>query len=321
MLLLPLRSPQRPRVSFDPNDPGAARPNSTSSKVAQSLDTTSTTSVHEHERDSIMITMSTTTPPLKKRPKLSLQTTKISSFPAGQNAGKALNLTFLMPSPTHDNTYTNASDCPPTAIPSGPSEENVSPQSSPEGSSSPSSSTSSATTLTSCQTSPFPLEIPYCLPLGPRSILRNSPLPRRLISATPTRTPKVLFRHAKHVCFRERLEEPIPTPILDETPDTPERSDSDSSENRLQDEIAERKALDDLLEEEAAMPLAHGRRKRRREWIWRPLDDDILYPSQGKARAAREAKESSPVDHSIPEPKREQSVIENLQSHGEMPTI
>ncbi|KAG7008409.1 hypothetical protein G7Y79_00006g020290 [Physcia stellaris] len=47
---------------------------------------------------------------------------------------------------------------------------------------------------------------------------------------------------------------------------------------RLEDEIAERKALDDLLEKEenSTGSVDHRRRRRRkRDWIWRPLEDDI----------------------------------------------
>ena len=52
--------------------------------------------------------------------------------------------------------------------------------------------------------------------------------------------------------------------------------DVDVSDKRLEDEISERRALDELLEEEGSATKPHSRRKRARDWIWRPLDDDIL---------------------------------------------
>ena len=114
--------------------------------------------------------------------------------------------------------------------------------------------------------------------MGARSILRNSPLPPRFIPSTAPKTPKVLFPQIKHVCFRERLEELIPTSIIDQSHDTSDMSDSDPSDKRLEDEIAERKALDDLLEEEegnsTASVLGH-RKRRKKDWAWGPLEDDI----------------------------------------------
>ena len=116
------------------------------------------------------------------------------------------------------------------------------------------------------------------------------------------------------MCFRERVEEFIPIPLRDETPDASEISDADSSEKRLQDEIAERKTLDDLLEEETATAYVHGRRKRRREWIWRPLEDDILSPRYRDAPAMEGAKGSLSSDRPVPELRREQSISEIPQS-------
>lgn len=224
----------------------------------------------------MMATISTTstTSPASKRPKLSLQTSKVSSLHAGQKSRTTPNLSLVTQTPTYSNTCTNALIHPSVGSRSNPSNQKHSPQSSPEDHSSPGSSNSSATTSTSCHTSPFPSSIPYSLPLGPRSILRNSPLPRKLVSATSTRTPKLLFPRPKRVCFREDLEDLIPTSIVDKTAAASELSSSAASDTRLEDEIAERKALDELLEEGATTSHVCGRRKRRRDWIWRPLEED-----------------------------------------------
>ena len=262
-----------------------------------------------------MPTISSTT----KRPKLSLQTANVSSLPAGQKSRTALNLTVVTQNPTYGTSYANAFNGPFMGISSTSSDENPSQQSSPEDCSSPRSSNSSATTLTSCHTSPFSPAMPYCLPLGSRSILRNSPLPRRLVSASSTRPPKVFFPRTKKVCFRERLEEYIPIPLADETTDPSKTQNCDSSDTRLEDEIAERKALDDLLEEEVTKPLVHGRRKRRREWIWRPLEDDIYSLRDGDVPGVDELQAFPPHDRPTPYLKREQTVSEVPQSPFEYP--
>ena len=64
----------------------------------------------------------------------------------------------------------------------------------------------------------------------------------------------------------------------------PDASDAENSPKRKHDlggndsdDMEERRELDELLEENqvASSPVC-GRRKRRREWIWRPHDNDIL---------------------------------------------
>ena len=80
------------------------------------------------------------------------------------------------------------------------------------------------------------------------------------------------------MCFHEKLVEIIPTPIIDETPGTSDMFDSDTSDKRLEDEIAERKALDEFFGEDLATPVHGHRKRRRRDWIWRPLENDILVP-------------------------------------------
>ena len=311
MLLLPLRNSQHRGVRYDQNGDVAAHANS--HQISQGLKTTMQSDFQRQRGDAMTATMPSTTS-TTKRPKLSLQTANVSSLPAGQKSRTALNLTVVTQTPTYGNSYANAFNGPFKGVSCTSSDENPSQQSSPEDRSSPGSSNSSATTLTSCHTSPFSPAMPYCLPLGCRSILRNSPLPRRLVSASSTRTPKVFFPRTKKVCFRERLEEYIPIPLADETTNPSETQNWDSSEMRFEDEIAERKALDDLLEEEVTKPLVHGRRKRRREWIWRPLEDDISCLQDGDVPGVDELQAFPPHNLPTPELKQEQTVPEVPQS-------
>ena len=321
MLLLPLRSPQHPRVrhEHDSDDDAAAATTiyPVSHKGTQFSDSSRASGIQKHPADNMISTLPTTRTPVAKRPKLSLQTSSVPTLPGGHKSRTALNLTVVTQSPTYSNTYANAFNCPSRTTdgaPCTPGDEKTSPLSSPEDRLSSSSSSTSATTLSSCHTSPFPLTAPYCLPLGPRSILRNSPLPRRLGSASTPRTPKLLFPRTKQVCFRERLEELIPTCLVDETPDATDASDSDSSDVRLKDDVAERKALDQLLEEETAKTPAHGRRKRRREWIWRPLEDDILSPRHRNAPTSGAIQASPSRERPMPESKWEEAVPESHRS-------
>lgn len=109
------------------------------------------------------------------------------------------------------------------------------------------------------------------------------------------------------MCFREDLEDLIPTLIVDEIVAASELLSSAASDTRLEDEIAERKALDEVLEEEAIASHVCGRRKRRRDWIWRPLDDDV-----SRRRYAPDGVSSS-SHRPIPELKREMTVSKNSQ--------
>jgi len=310
MLLLPLRSPRHPRGHHDHDDATYT----TSLQGLQSSKPSSAPHMQRQSGDSMTAMMPTTTAPASKRPKLSLQTSNASALHAGHKSRSALNLSLVTQTPTYSNTYSIAFNDPSVGTSSAPNDNKHSPQSSPDEHSSPSSLSSSATTLTSCHTSPFPSLTPYSLPLGPRSILRNSPLPRKLLSATSTRTPKLLFPRPKKVCFREELEDLIPSFIVDETPAASKTSDSDASDKRLEDDIVERKALDNMLEEEATTFHVCGRRKRRRDWIWRPLEDDILSPRHRDVPDVKTATGALPSSHRpIPELKREITFAENLQ--------
>jgi hypothetical protein len=256
MLILPSR------LHHQPKQPCL---NTSTSTIHTSQDPQPTSKPQDQNPDTMISVMPPARPVTSNRPKLSLQT----SHPPPNRSKPALNLSFTIDSPTIRNTHVNAFEFPPPQnSPFSRGTEAASPQHQPTLSSNP-----SGTSSTSSHTSPFAIATPYFLPLGARSILRNSPLPRRHVSATSARTPRKMFPPVKRVIFHEPLEEIIPTAKLEEPSDS---SDSDGSDKRqrTEDEIKERRAI--IEEEDGSATPVHGRRKRRREWVWRPLDDDIL---------------------------------------------
>ena len=239
--------------------------NTSTSTVQTSQDPQSTSQPQDQESDTMLSVMPPARPATSKRPKLSLQT----SSPPHNRSKPALNLNFITDSPTICNTHVNTSEIPPSPHPQYlRGSEAAPPQHQPEPSSTPLGSSA-----TSSHTSPFPATTAYFLPLGTRSILRNSPLPRRHVSATSARAPKKMFPPVKRVVFHDPVEEIIPKPTLDDSSETPD-SDSSDKRYRTQDEIKEIRAI--IEGEDGSATPVHGRRKRRREWVWRPLDDDIL---------------------------------------------
>ena len=288
MLVLPVRSLQHSTDNHDQTDDLHIKP----SLRPQHTDKQSTLDLKSCEATNAMISvMSTTRSPIPKRPKLSLQTSNVSALPTGHKTRPAPQMTMATESPITDSTRTKALK-PSCSVPIAPQSPLASSESRSNDYSSPSPSNSSGSTVSSGYTSPSPTMVPYSLSIGPRSILRNSPLPQRLVSTTTVRTAKVRFPPTKRVCFQERLEEVIPTQIIqentEESCDTSIVFDVDVSDKRIEDEISERRALDELLEEEALTTKPHSRRKRARDWIWRPLDDDIL-ASNGEVTPAKGA--------------------------------
>lgn len=71
----------------------------------------------------------------------------------------------------------------------------------------------------------------------------------------------------KRVAFQERLVEFMPTPVIESLSDTEVETSSSEDDNKRRRKVIE--AEDGYL-----MPI-HGRRKRR-DWVWRPVDDDTL---------------------------------------------
>lgn len=77
--------------------------------------------------------------------------------------------------------------------------------------------------------------------------------------------------------FREILEDIIPAQMFGYSPDS---SDSDCGEKRPRAifenvKMKERESAGSVDEGAPATPV-NRRRKRRREWVWRPLDEDVL---------------------------------------------
>ncbi|KAL9025779.1 MAG: hypothetical protein Q9196_005454 [Gyalolechia fulgens] len=229
---------------------------------------------HTASLDALMSTMPAPRPVTPKRPKLSLQTSTLSTLPASNRSRTTLShLSSVVDSPTtFRNTYDNAFEAPPPPpVSANPrtdeafihlrQQERPTPH--------PASSPSSISTLSSGPTSPIASTAPYTLAIGAKSILRNSPLPRRYLANLPNRPPKRIFRLTKRVSFPETLIEIIPTPCLSD-------SDNDGVENTVPESTAaagmkpasDRRCLD---KSDGIL----GRRKRRgRDWIWRPVDDE-----------------------------------------------
>lgn len=75
-----------------------------------------------------------------------------------------------------------------------------------------------------------------------------------------------MFPPVKRVAFPEKMIEVLPTPVLDV-------SSEDEDEGALTEEEQKRRR-EEIQAEDGHMTPNVGRRKRRRDWIWRPLDDD-----------------------------------------------
>ncbi|MCJ1413296.1 hypothetical protein MMC19_007401 [Ptychographa xylographoides] len=203
---------------------------------------------------------------IPKRPKLSLQTATIPQ-PFAPRSANALSIGTTTDSPTARNTYENALKASPSIPPP--------PSGSPTHRSRPGNSPSP---LSSGEYSPAP---PYHLPIGARSILRNSPLPPRFVTATSTRAPYRMFPPTKRVTFKERIVELTPVPTVEES--DPSDTDSDSSTSkrkRAQATTPTEKEDSDDPEDMPATPV-QGRCKRRREWVWTigNLEDGCISPN------------------------------------------
>lgn len=197
--------------------------------------------------------MPSTRPAAPKRPKLSLQTSTLAS-PSIPRSAAVISISASTESPTLRNTHANDFDVPPPTPTSA-----IQPQVH-----FPFSSTTSSTFPGA---SPFHNDAPYILPIGTHSILRNSPLPRRHVSAASNRAPKRMFPPVKLVTFEERLVEFMPTPVVEGLSDTEVETSSTEDDHKRRREVIE-------AEDGHSTPV-HGRRKRR-DWVWRPVQDDVL---------------------------------------------
>ena len=77
-----------------------------------------------------------------------------------------------------------------------------------------------------------------------------------------------MFPPVKRVSFAEKLVEIAPTPVIEDPSDTEIDAPATEAEQRRRREVIE-------AEDGHATPM-QGRRKRRREWVWRPMEDDVL---------------------------------------------
>lgn len=221
-----------------------------------------------------MSTMPAPRPVTPKRPKLSLQTSTLSALPAGNCSRTALShLSNVVDSPTtFRNTYDNAFEPPPpTPVSANPHTDEVFTQLRYQERPAPytASSSSSISTLSSGPTSPFATTAPYTLAIAAKSILRNSPIPRRYIANYPNRPPKRIFRPTKRVSFHETIIEIMPTPVLSDS--DVDRVGITESESTTAAGVKTTSDQNHLDKSDGIL----GRRKRRgRDWIWRPVDDE-----------------------------------------------
>lgn len=129
-----------------------------------------------------------------KRPKLSLQTTSLTSTYGSLTRGIAPNTTQATYTPTTANTLSNTWDL------------SIRP--------SPVSRTESPRPLSQVRSQAVQQPYTYSLPFGVKPILKNSPLPPRAasVSASPRESRrKVFFPQPKRVLFKQDLEEIIET--------------------------------------------------------------------------------------------------------------
>ena len=247
MILLPMRS-QDPSPSRQSND------SYNLSLPARHRDASPHKSdLRKQVAGAMLSVMPSTRPAASNRPKLSLQTSTVSS-PAVQRSAAATSLSASTTSSTIRSPHASTFDVPPPTPTSA-----IQPQVQ-----FPSSSTNSSAFP---GVSPFHTDATYVLPIGTHSILRNSPLPRRHLSAASTRAPRRMFPPVKRVSFQERLVEIMPTPVIEGSSDTEVESLSTEDDHKRRREIIE-------AEDGHSTPV-HGRRKRR-DWVWRPVETDVL---------------------------------------------
>ncbi|KAI4203289.1 MAG: hypothetical protein LQ350_001986 [Teloschistes chrysophthalmus] len=260
--------------------------------------------------------MPTARPLAPKRPKLSLQTsTKVVPLANSRSWIASSNVPSLVEAPTSSrgdiSEGSEAASATPTST--NPRSEETSAQlpqaerPSPQNSVS-SSSVSSISTLSSGPSSPFAATTPYTLGIGSRSILRNSPLPRRSLLHVASRSPKRLFQPMRRVRFHEPIVEWIPpaTSELDTSPDDNPDENFISSEDATLPVGKAGSGSKSIL----SSPVK-GRRKRRvREWIWRPMDEESSPVSEVDQQSTA-ATSSIPADQDPTEESRPLAILPN----------
>lgn len=114
-----------------------------------------------------------------------------------------------------------------------------------------------------------------------------------------------MFQPVKNVAFCEVLEDFIPQKLVEYS----SGSENEGGEKRPRaayerGEYRGRKTADEE-EDLPATPIQQRRRKRRREWVWRPVDDDVLAEHLNEGMAFRRpcAESSASADKSESEGK------------------
>ncbi|GKZ19148.1 hypothetical protein AbraIFM66951_004512 [Aspergillus brasiliensis] len=187
-----------------PMTPQASHHSSSSSNMVCSLASTATTTTTSSSTTSSSSSSSTTQQTMiTSRPKLTLQTTSLPRTFGTSSTGLSLSLAAGTASPTVRNTFKNAYEV------TGPASATASP------------SSKHPSQRFSKPSSPYTTHNPYQLPLGVKSILRNSPLEptcRRRAGSVATTGPnggpsarRVFFPAKKQVSYRNPLEEEIQT--------------------------------------------------------------------------------------------------------------
>ena len=142
-----------------------------------------------------------------------------------------------------------------------------------------------------------------------------------------------MFPPVKRVCFREnKLTETLPTPALED-------SSSDREESRDSSTLTEKdhqRRREEIQAEDGHATAGHNRRKRRREWVWRPTDDDVLMQHRFDCGANRqetladersqgsdhpERKAGSPTITSLPELVMEKDLADSGNRAGSPTSI
>ncbi|KAL9584342.1 MAG: hypothetical protein Q9212_002183 [Teloschistes hypoglaucus] len=265
-----------------------------------------------------MSTMPTSSRPLtSKRPKLSLQTSTDVVPPANSRSWIAsTNVPSIAEAPTPVRRDIKESPEAASATPTSanPRSEETSAllhqaeRPSPQHSVS-SSSISSISTISSGPSSPFATTTPYTLGIGSRSILRNSPLPRRSLLHVSSRSPKRMFQPMRRVRFHEPIVQWIPTPVMSELATSP---DDNSDDNFISSEDATLPAGNASSGSKSILSSpVRGRRKRRvREWIWRPMDEESSPVSEVNQQSTAAAS-SIPADQDPTEESRPLAILPN----------
>ncbi|KAI9820659.1 MAG: hypothetical protein M1827_005028 [Pycnora praestabilis] len=211
-------------------------------------------------------------PPSSKRPKLSLQISASSTPRSFAKSTTSLTLNTTRASPTNRNTFSNAYElpvlatAPPPSIITTTTSSSLSSSSSPKSSRSPSSRRLSGT-----------IDLPYQQPLGVRGILRNSPLPHRHRSASSARNTRRMFAPIKTVTYATPLTSEIQTTkyvvshselILEEEEAEETTESVEVARVQLSSRNTDEESQRSSRQEDTPETPIHGRRKRRREWVW-----------------------------------------------------